>query len=85
MLATCKVHKGDSVQFWKDLWDLDVLQWRYPQLFSFVRNEKIYVMSFLTNPLHRKFWLPLSAIISEQLTELQGLLLGQQFDDQQSD
>lgn len=44
MLATCTFMKGGSVQFSKDLWDDYVLLWKFPQLFSFVRNEKVSVI-----------------------------------------
>lgn len=30
MIASCSIGNGLTVSFWKDLWDLGVLQWRFP-------------------------------------------------------
>jgi len=45
-IATYNVKKGNSVIFWKDLWNLGVLQWKSPQLYSFVRYQNISVKVF---------------------------------------
>lgn len=56
--------------FWKDTWDLGVLQWKYPQLFSFVTDQYISVSKFLSQDAYENFHAPLSIIASTQLQEL---------------
>ena len=54
-LAVCAVNMGDTVLFWKDKWNLGVLQLQFPQLFSFVRKENISVGRFLTQTAEHNF------------------------------
>ena len=73
-LAVCAVNMGDTVLFWKDKWNLGVLQLQFPQLFSFVRKENISVGRFLTQTAEQNFQVPLSIEASEQLQELADLI-----------
>jgi hypothetical protein len=47
MLASCKAGRGNSICFWSDTWDLGVLRWKYPQLFSFAKNQNVSIKKFL--------------------------------------
>jgi hypothetical protein len=57
-----------------------VLQWRFPQLYSFALNENISVKFFRARTIERLFWHPLSIEASMQLEELQRLIQGIQTD-----
>lgn len=74
MLATCNIHNGDTVSFWKDLWDPGVLQWRFPQLFSFTKQPNISARKFLSSDINENFRLPLSMEAFNQLVDLTHLL-----------
>lgn len=41
IVATCSINSGQTVMFWRDLWDLGVLQWRFLQLYS-LQRRRIY-------------------------------------------
>jgi len=60
-IANCKLGDGSTVLFWSDLWNDNVMQSKFPRLFSFAKNKKIYVLQFLSNNnLQSQFHLPLS-------------------------
>lgn len=48
MISTCKLQSGVSISSWLDLWDLGVLRWRFPQIFSFARQPELSVSKFLS-------------------------------------
>jgi hypothetical protein len=54
---------------------LGVLQWKFPQLFSFALNKNISLKAFKTGQLERHFWRHLSIEASEQLEEMQTMLI----------
>jgi hypothetical protein len=74
MMASCSAREGDTLYFWRDTWDLGVLQWKFPQLFSFALNKNISLKAFKTRQIERHFWRPLSIEASGQLEELQIML-----------
>jgi hypothetical protein len=74
MLASCSANEGDTLYFWRDTWDLGVLQWKFPQLSSFALNKNISLKAFKTWQIERHFWRPHSIEASEQLEELQIML-----------
>lgn len=84
-IATCSVNNGLTVMFWKDLWDLGVLQWRFPQLFSFARLKNISCRDFLSKDPATQFWLPMSQEAAAQLVQLQQLLDGMNINNQEHD
>jgi len=52
---------GTTVLFWSDLWNDNIMQIKYPRLFSFAKHKKILVAQFLLNSnLESQFHLPLS-------------------------
>lgn len=69
-IASYSANFGSSMVFWGDLWDLGVLKWKYPQLFSFARNKRCSVKQFIEWDESMSFFLPLSQIACNQLTEL---------------
>lgn len=74
-MAACQVHDGRSVLLWKNIWNFGILQWKFPQLFSFDYDQNASVRDFLDGQeLYAKFQLPLSPIASSQLNELSVLL-----------
>jgi hypothetical protein len=74
MIASCKARKGNSICFWSDTWDLGVLKWRYPQLFSFAKNQNISLQKFLSQDAYTNFFTPLSEEAANQWTELDILI-----------
>jgi hypothetical protein len=42
-IAKCKVGNGSLVLFWEDIWNDHLLQQRFPRLYSFAKNKKIFV------------------------------------------
>jgi hypothetical protein len=59
MIASCKARSGLTCTFWKDSWDLGVLQHKFLQLFSFVRDQNISVVKCLSQDAYEKFHTPL--------------------------
>jgi hypothetical protein len=74
MIASCKAGKGNSVYFWSDTWDLGVPKWKYPQLFSFAKNQNISLQKFLSQDAYANFFTPLSEEAVEQWSELDNLI-----------
>lgn len=85
MMASCRVKDGLTVMFWKDLWDLGVLQWQFPQLFSFATDHNISVAKFLQQDAYQNFYTPLSLIASDQLQDLSVLVQSLSADDIDAD
>jgi hypothetical protein len=67
-LASCSFGDGTSVSFWEDIWDMGLLKLEFPQLFSFAKDTKISVATFLSRDIENNFLLPLSLEASMQLT-----------------
>jgi hypothetical protein len=73
-IANCNIGDGSTVLFWSDLWNGNVMQIKYPRLFSFARNKKISVSQFLTNNNLDQFHLPLSEQAYQEYQSLQGYI-----------
>jgi hypothetical protein len=74
MMAACTAREGHTLYFWRDTWNAKVLQWKFPQLYSFILNENISLKAFRDREIQNHFWRPLSLQASPQMTDLQGLL-----------
>jgi hypothetical protein len=74
MIATCNVGRGNSICFWSDTWNLGVLKWQFPQLFSFAKNQNISVEKFLSQDVYANFSTPLTVEAAEQWIQLSALL-----------
>jgi hypothetical protein len=58
-VAQCVVGDGSSVMFWSDLWNGNLLQQKFPRLYSFAKNKGISVATFLqNNNLEQQFYTP---------------------------
>jgi hypothetical protein len=62
-----------------------VLQWKFPQLYSFALNKNISAKAFRSGDIQRHSWLSFSIESSEQLSELQILLNNLQSDPAEAD
>lgn len=74
-LASCSFGDGTSVSFWEDIWDMGLLKLEFPHLYSFAKDTKISVATFLSRDIKNNFLLLLSIEASMQLTELAGRIL----------
>jgi hypothetical protein len=52
----------------------EVINWHYPQLFSFALNPYISIRKLRANELSNNFWLPLYAVVAHRLNSLNLLL-----------
>jgi len=60
-MARCNLGDGRTTFFWSDLWGNDVLQQKYPHLYSFVQDATMTVQQVVnTEYLEDLFHLPLS-------------------------
>jgi hypothetical protein len=85
MLASCSTHEGNTIYFWGDTWNHGVLQWKFPQLYSFALNKNISLITFCSREVLDHFWTPPSPEASSQLQELQILLQQIQVNPSKSD
>jgi hypothetical protein len=70
-IAPVEARKGDTINFWQDMWNGRVLSQLYPHLFSFTTNENISLFSALElNELEDPFHLPLSEEAYTQFCDL---------------
>jgi hypothetical protein len=76
-IARAEYGKGDTILFWHDLWNNQVLKLSFPQLHSFAKSDTITLRSVLqTKNFEDLFNLPLSEVAYEQFCELIILLQG---------
>lgn len=59
-LSSVTVGSGDSVLFWKDNWNNQLLENEFPVLFSYGKEEDISLHNFMESELQHNFHLPLS-------------------------
>jgi hypothetical protein len=74
MIATCNVGRGNSVCFWSHTWNLGVLKWKFPHLFSFAKNQNISVEKILSQDVYANFSAPLTVEAVEQWIQLSAML-----------
>jgi hypothetical protein len=46
MIAAYTAHEGNTLYFWRDTWNAWMLQWKFPQLYSFALNKNISLKAF---------------------------------------
>ena len=74
-ISRCTVGNGSTVLFWSDVWNNNLLQDKFPRLYSYAKNKKISVAKFLTsNTLDSQFHLPLSEQAYQEYLGLQELI-----------
>uniref|UniRef100_A0A0A9GK57 Uncharacterized protein n=1 Tax=Arundo donax TaxID=35708 RepID=A0A0A9GK57_ARUDO len=83
--ASCQPNCGKTVLFWSDLWSTDVLQWKYPKLFSFARHKKCSLFKFIQKQVNANFQLPLSTVAVGQLQDLMAFVNPGQWDENVKD
>ena len=79
--AWVQINAGDTALMWSDNWQLDdqvsSLQFRFPRLFSYVKDPWITIKEFLdSQDMFQHFHLPLSSQAFDELTILQSMLGG---------
>jgi hypothetical protein len=70
----CTAHKGDTILFWKDMWQESLREDEYPHLYSFAKDPSISVQKArikISKNIYDLFNLPLSMVAQEELDELQ--------------
>ena len=71
-ITKAKVFAGDTILFWKDSWNTDTLQDRYPRAFSFARNPDVSVRHLLSSErLGEVFHLPLTVEAKKEVIQIQ--------------
>jgi hypothetical protein len=71
-IAQVEAGMGDTILFWSDMWNGQVLQQTYPQLHYFAINDKITLASVMQQDnLHYIFQLPLSEEAYLQYSDLE--------------
>ena len=74
-ISSCTVGNGSTVLFWSDVWNNNLLQDKFPRLYSYAKNKKISVAKFLTsNTLDSQFHLPLPEQAYQEYLGLQELI-----------
>ena len=80
-IAKCTIGDGSTIAFWGDLWSTDILSEKFPRLFSFAINPDISVKEIImAQDLDSIFHLPISGQASQELGDLQDLLLSSDYD-----
>jgi hypothetical protein len=75
-IAKCTIGDGSTIAFWGDLWSTDILSEKFPRFFSFAINPDISVKEIImAQDLDSIFHLPISEQASQELGDLQDLLL----------
>jgi hypothetical protein len=70
-MAKAEYGKGDTILFWHDLWNGQLLKTSFPHLHSFAKNENVTVKTVLEmGSFDEHFHLLLSETIFEQYCEL---------------
>jgi hypothetical protein len=71
-IAKCKIGDGTIVMFWSDVWNDNLLQHKFPRLYSYAKNKKISMAQFLThNQVQDQFHLPMSVQVFQEYQQLQ--------------
>lgn len=76
-MTTCKPASGDTILLWKDIWQADTLQSKFPQLHSYAKNDNITIataLEYIDSDFYDMFHLPMSSIAVQQSQELQNML-----------
>ena len=75
-MARVEIGNGSSCFLWEDLWGNEILNQKFPELFSFAKKNKqiVFADGCAQTPLHSLFHLPLSQQGHAQMLMLQELL-----------
>lgn len=71
-MARVEVNNGKSCMLWEDLWGIEPVIHKFPELHSFVKKQHIsFAEGAIVTPFHRLFHLPLSQQAHIQMLQLQ--------------
>jgi hypothetical protein len=74
-IAKVEFGSGDTILFWNDLWNGQVLKLTYPQLHSFAKSDKVTLKTIMQmDNIQSHFNLPLSEEAYKQFCDLNVLL-----------
>lgn len=78
-IAKASVESGSSILLWQDLWNDNILKLRFPELFSYAKDQHIFLSLVATLPnLANHFNLPLFQEAFVQFQQLEDWLAGWQ-------
>ena len=72
-ITTCVPADGATAYLWSDKWTENILEYKFPELFSFARDKMITVKSarvMITDRVQEMFFLPLSMVAFNQYNDL---------------
>jgi hypothetical protein len=70
-IAKANFGSGDTILFWQDLWNGQVLKLAYPELHSYAKNDMVSLLSILhLDNIQNYFNLPLYEVAYEQYCDL---------------
>ena len=73
-LARCNLGDGRTAYFWNDLWAEELMQHKFPHLFSYVINKRLTIHQVISRDyLEDLFHLPLSMEAHEQFFKLEDI------------
>lgn len=73
--SSCTVSSGSSILFWKDNWEGEILQQKFPELYSFAKNDSLSIKRFCAaTHWTEHFHLPLSNQAFNQFTQLEEII-----------
>jgi hypothetical protein len=76
----CHPNSGASTSLWKHNWTGQVLESKYPHIFSFSKKANCSFQYIFSNEINQKKFLLLSVQASQQLTELQEIISDRKWD-----
>jgi hypothetical protein len=74
-IANCPIGNGTTVRFWLEVWNGNLLEHKFPRLFSFAKNKNILVAEFIrNNNFDQQFHLPLSVQAFQEYQTMQDII-----------
>lgn len=78
--AVCHPNSGNSISFQKDSQSGEILESKYPELYSYSLKTNCSLSFYCSNETNRLFFLPLSIQASQQFSELQQTISNAEWD-----
>jgi hypothetical protein len=74
-ISQCSIGNGTTVMFWSDVWNGNIMEQKFPRLYSYAKNKNILVASFLqNNQFEQQFHVPLSVQTFQEYQEMQHII-----------
>lgn len=77
--------KGNSISLWHDNWCGEIIEQKFPHLYSYCRKKHWSIKFFIEKDLSNCYFLPLSEIAADQLSEIDALLMERTGEDHSCD